>query len=118
MAELFAAAEVNANYRKLAEPDRVKLLARELAHTRPLVSPHLTYSERTRTELAVLNCARELRDRFGHHAIDKHIVSHTEALCDLLEVALLQKETGLLAGTEVRRCALMIVPGASGLWVA
>ncbi len=110
VAELFAAAEVNANYRKLTEPDRVRLLARELAHTRPLVSQHLTYSERTRTELAVLNCARELRDRFGHHAIDKHIVSHTETLSDLLEVALLQKECGLLTGTELRCCALMVVP--------
>jgi hypothetical protein len=58
----------------------------------------------------VFDAARELRARFGAAAIDKHIVSHTEALSDLLEVALLQKETGLLAGNEVRRCALMIVP--------
>ncbi len=43
-------------------------------------------------------------------AIDKHIVSHTERLSDLLEVALLQKECGLLTGTELRCCALMVVP--------
>jgi phosphoenolpyruvate carboxylase len=110
IAELLAAAEVCTDYRALPEPDRVKLLARELAHTRPLVSAHLTYSERTRTELAVFDCARELRARFGERIIDKHIVSHTERLSDLLEVALLQKECGLLTGTELRCCALMVVP--------
>ncbi len=110
VAELFAAAEACPDYRKLVEAERVKLLARELAHTRPLRSPHLAYSERTRAELAVFDAARELRARFGPHAIDKHIVSHTEQLSDLLEVALLQKETGLLTGTELRCCALMVVP--------
>jgi len=108
--ELLAAAEVCPDYRKLPEAERIKLLTRELAHARPLLSAHLTYSERTRNELAVFDTARELRARFGERAIDKHIVSHTEALSDLLEVALLQKETGLLTGNEVRRCALMTVP--------
>jgi phosphoenolpyruvate carboxylase len=110
VAELLAAAEVCPDYRKLDEGERIKLLTRELSHARPLLSAHLQYSDRTRTELAVFDSARELRARFGAAAIDKHIVSHTEALSDLLEVALLQKETGLLVGTEVRRCALMIVP--------
>jgi phosphoenolpyruvate carboxylase len=110
VAELLAAAEVCPDYRKLGEAERVKLLTRELAHARPLLSAHLPYSERTRAELAVFDTARELRAQFGAAAIDKHIVSHTEALSDLLEAALLQKETGLLTGTEVRRCALMIVP--------
>ena len=110
VAELLAAAEVCPDYRKLAEPERVKLLTRELSHARPLLSAHLVYSDRTRAELAVFDAARELRAAYGDAAIDKHIVSHTEALSDLLEVALLQKETGLLTGNEVRRCALMIVP--------
>jgi phosphoenolpyruvate carboxylase len=110
VAELLAAAEVCPDYRRLDEGERVKLLTRELSHARPLLSAHLAYSDRTRAELAVFDTARALRAQFGAAAIDKHIVSHTEALSDLLEVALLQKETGLLAGTEVRRCALMIVP--------
>jgi phosphoenolpyruvate carboxylase len=110
VAELLAAAEVCPDYRKLPEPERVKLLTHELSHARPLLSPHLAYSDRTRDELQVFAAARELRGHFGERAIDKHIVSHTEALSDLLEVALLQKETGLLTGTEVRGCALMTVP--------
>ena len=110
VAELLATAEVCPDYRKLDEAERVKLLSRELSHARPLLSAHLPYSERTRHELAVFEAARNLRAAFGAAAIDKHIVSHTEALSDLLEVALLQKETGLLTGTELRGCALMIVP--------
>lgn len=110
VAELLAAAETHSSYGRLSEPERVKLLIRELSHTRPLRSPHLTYSERTRGELAVFDAARELRAAYGVRAIDKHIVSHTEALSDLLEVALLQKESGLLAGNELRCCALMVVP--------
>jgi phosphoenolpyruvate carboxylase len=110
VAELLAQAEVCADYRKLPEDERVRLLTHELSHARPLLSAHLPYGERTRTELAVFEAARALRAAFGEAAIDKHIVSHTEALSDLLEVALLQKETGLLTGNELRRCALMVVP--------
>ena len=110
VAELMTAAEVCADYRKLAEGERVRLLARELSHSRPLVSAHLHYSARTRTELDVFNAARELREAFGARAIERHIVSHTETLSDLLELALLQKECGLLAGTEQRSCRLMVVP--------
>jgi phosphoenolpyruvate carboxylase len=108
--EILAAAEVCPDYRRLAESARIQLLARELGHARPLLSPHLAYSERTRRELAVFDAARELRRKFGAQAIDTHIVSHTESLSDLLEVALLQKETGLLTGNELRGCALMVVP--------
>jgi phosphoenolpyruvate carboxylase len=110
VAELLATAEACPDYRRLPEPERVRLLSRELGHARPLVAPHFRYTEQTRGELAVFHAARELRGRFGPAAIDKHIVSHTETLSDLLEVALIQKETGLLAGTELRCCALMVVP--------
>jgi phosphoenolpyruvate carboxylase len=108
--EMLAAAEVCPDYDRLTETQRVRLLSRELAHTRPLWSPHLAYRERTQTELAVFNAARDLRGEFGAAAIERHVVSHTESLSDLLEVALLQKETGLLTGTELRCCALMVVP--------
>ena len=108
--ELLHAAEVCPDYHALPEPERVRLLARELAHARPLRSAHLAYSALAQRELGVFDAARELRTAFGLRAIDKHIVSHTEQLSDLLEVALLQKEAGLLVGTELRRCALMVVP--------
>jgi phosphoenolpyruvate carboxylase len=110
VAELLTAAEVCSDYRRLDEKERIRLLSRELAHARPLVSTHLDYTERTRAELAVFDAARSLRAAFGPRAIERHIVSHTETLSDLLEVALLQKESGLLGGIEQRYCRLMVVP--------
>jgi phosphoenolpyruvate carboxylase len=110
VAELLALAEVCPDYGRLPEAERVRLLARELGRARPLYAEHFGYSESTRRELAVFHAARALRARFGDAAIDKHIVSHTERLSDLLEVALIQKETGLLTGDQLRCCALMVVP--------
>ena len=110
VAEILASAEACAAYSALSEAERVDLLVRELSHARPLISPHLEYSEATRRELAVFDAARGLRAAFGPRAIDKHIVSHTETLSDLLEVALLQKECGLMSAEHGRQCALMVVP--------
>jgi phosphoenolpyruvate carboxylase len=110
VAELLAAAETCPDYQRLPEQERVRLLARELGSARPLYAAHFDYSEVTQRELAVFHAARDLRARFGAAAIDKHIVSHTESLSDLLEVALLQKETGLLSGDQLRCCELMVVP--------
>ena len=44
----------------------------------------------------MLRAAREIRQRYGARAIRNYIISHTETVSDLLEVLLLQKETGLL----------------------
>jgi phosphoenolpyruvate carboxylase len=48
------------------------------------------------SELGVLRAAREIRLAFGERAIRNYIISHTETVSDLLEVLLLQRETGLL----------------------
>src|SRR5690606_41484201 len=68
----------------------------ELAQARPLYSPWLEYSDETRKELEVLQAAARCRRRYGPRAIEQTIVSHTETLSDLLEVLVLQQETGLL----------------------
>lgn len=99
--ELFRAAEVKLDgrpvqYLKLSEAQRVELLRSELAQARPLYSPWLEYSDETRKELEVLQAAARCRRRYGPRAIEQTIVSHTETLSDLLEVLVLQQETGLL----------------------
>ncbi|MFA7669347.1 MAG: phosphoenolpyruvate carboxylase [Burkholderiaceae bacterium] len=102
IAELFTAAGVQVDgkpvqYLKLGETQRVELLRSELAQARPLYSPWLQYSDETRKELAILQMAAQCRVRFGPRAIEQCIVSHTETLSDLLEVLVLQQETGLLS---------------------
>ncbi|MDM8356224.1 phosphoenolpyruvate carboxylase [Pandoraea communis] len=98
IAELFAKAGVEANYAKLGEDEKLALLLRELREPRPLFSPYLDYSQRTRDELAVFAAARDIRARFGPRAVRNYIISHTETVSDLVEVMLLQKETGLFQG--------------------
>jgi phosphoenolpyruvate carboxylase len=53
-----------------------------------------------------------MRQRFGAHAIQHYIISHTETVSDLLEVLVLQKEVGLMLGTLNRQaqCELIVVP--------
>ena len=96
LAELFARAKVEADYAALSEQAKVELLLGELAKPRLLVSPYIDYSAETNSELSILRAARSIRQRYGERAIRNYIISHTETVSDLLEVFLLQRETGLL----------------------
>jgi phosphoenolpyruvate carboxylase len=96
LAELFARAKVEPDYSALDEEAKVELLLAELGRPRPLYSPYMPYSAETESELEIFRAAREIRRRYGDRAIRNYIISHTETVSDLLEVLLLQKETGLL----------------------
>ena len=103
-----------AAYASLDEDARIALLAEEIASPRPLYSPHLEYSGETQGELAIFFAARELRVRYGNAALPNAIISKTDGASDLLEVALLLKEAGLLipasaAGTAPN-LSLNIIP--------
>ena len=96
LSELFRAAGVVADYAALNEEEKRILLLAELAQPRLLYSPYLNYSYETNSELSVIRMAKTVREQFGQRAIRNYIISHTETVSDLLEVFLLQKETGLL----------------------
>ncbi len=113
VAELFARAGVEPDYAALSEADKLRVLLDALAQPRPLRSPFLEYSALAQSELGVLEKAREVRAQFGARAVRNYIISHTETVSDLVEVLLLQKETGLLAGAldaGDARNALMVIP--------
>ena len=109
LAELFARAGVEADYAALGEEQKVALLQQELAQPRPLFSPYENYSDEANGELAILRTAREIRLRYGSRAIRNYIISHTETVSDLLEVLLLQKETGLMRVAS-GSCDVMVIP--------
>ena len=98
LAEMLAAARVVDDYAGLDETGKQALLLRLLREPRPLRVPGVHYSERTESELAVLDTARALRSAFGADAIKHYIISHTEAASDLLEVLVLLKESALTHG--------------------
>ena len=110
VAELFDRAGVQDNYAGLAEAEKRALLIAEIATPRPLSSGHLDYSAETREELAIFAAAAEIQRRFGEDAMPNHIVSKTDAVSDLLEVALLLKEVGLMLPGAKPRLAMNLVP--------
>ncbi len=100
VAELLATARPHIDYRALDEAARTELLLEELATARPLASPHVRYSEESESELAIFHAARRAHLRFGPGVIQNCIISKTDDVSDLLELALLLKEAGLLRPHE------------------
>jgi len=112
VAELLAVARIEPHYERLPEPARRELLLRLLGDARPLRVLGARYSDHSAGELAIFERALRLRAQYGPEAIRHYIISHTEAVSDLLEVLLLQKECGLLLGTldQDAVAALIVVP--------
>jgi len=115
IAELLKRAGVHDDYAALSESEKLEVLLAELAQPRPLRLPYAEYSDLVKSELGVLEQARVTREKFGARAVRNYIISHTETVSDLVEVMLLQKETGLLQGrlgdaNDPARAALMVIP--------
>jgi phosphoenolpyruvate carboxylase len=101
IAELFASAGVTADYRGLAEAARVALLVGELQSPRVLRTPWSTVSEGTAGEMAILDEAASAARRLGARAVPHYVISKAESVSDVLEVAVLLKEVGLLGKVDV-----------------
>ncbi|MCG9097688.1 phosphoenolpyruvate carboxylase [Laribacter hongkongensis] len=95
VAELFARAG-QPGYDALDEAGKRAWLLAELAHARPLASPFIEYSPSVQRELDLFAATRALQDRYGEGALPNLIISNCAEASDLLEVALLMKESGLL----------------------
>jgi phosphoenolpyruvate carboxylase len=108
VAELLATAGIESRYSSLDEAAKRSLLMGLLGDARALQVHGVQYSEHTQGELAIFSQAKRMRERFGADAIRHYIISHTEAVSDLLEVLLLQKEVGLMRGILNAPC---LAPG-------
>lgn len=108
IAELMDAANPGTSYLALGEDARISLLTNELRSTRSLVSPFVKYSDETMGELNVFHAAAEAHAKFGSDAIHQCIISMCKGMSDMLEVAVLLKEVGLVHPSG--RSAINIVP--------
>ncbi|MET4326961.1 phosphoenolpyruvate carboxylase [Bradyrhizobium sp. i1.15.2] len=108
IAELMDAANPGMSYLALGEDARISLLTNELRSTRSLVSPFVKYSDETMGELNVFHAAAEAHAKFGSDAIPQCIISMCKSMSDMLEVAVLLKEVGLVHPSG--RSAINIVP--------
>lgn len=113
VAELLRQAGVTADYIGLDEEARAALLTSELTSPRLLRHPHAKYDEQTLGELAILDEAAATVRRLGRRAIPHYVISMATAVSDVLEVAVLLKEVGLVRpsiGEDTAHTDLDIVP--------
>ncbi len=110
--ELLEVARIEPAYAQLDEAAKRNVLLRLLNDARPLRVLGANYSPLAQGEIGVFEAAKLMLQRFGRNSIRHYIISHTETVSDLLEVLLLQKETGLLNGTLDSKAAndLIVVP--------
>ncbi|HEY4170711.1 MAG TPA: phosphoenolpyruvate carboxylase [Reyranella sp.] len=100
MAELLETAGVANAYATMDEGARVALLAAELDNPRPLGTPHHEYSEETANELALMRVVADAHIRYGTPSVPTYVISKADSVSDILEVAVLLKEVGLLRPRE------------------
>ena len=110
VAELFLLGAHREGYDQLPEEERRRWLLAELTVPRLLRSPFVTYTEDTLRELRIVDAAADLHQRYGVQAIPNYIISNANGASDVLEVALLLKEAGLMQPGSPPRLALNIIP--------
>jgi phosphoenolpyruvate carboxylase len=110
VAELFLLGAHREGYDQLPEEERRRWLLGELAVPRLLRSPFVSYTEDTLEELRIIDAAAELHRRYGAAALPNYIISNANGASDVLEVALLLKEGGLMQPGSPPRLALNIIP--------
>ena len=113
VAELLAWAGVHPDYRSLTEADRVELLVTELGTRRPLIGDGAELSELARKELDICIAAARAVKVFGPLAVPNYIISMCQSVSDMLEAALLLKESGLIDASGAAPeayCPVGIVP--------
>ena len=108
IAELLEAVTPGTNYLDRSEAERIAILEKELDTARLLTSPFLTYSEETQVEIGVFRMAATVKRRYGDAIIHTAIISMGKSVSDLLELAVLLKEVGLI--DRDGRSAVNLVP--------
>lgn len=95
LAEVLAKMGIAADYPKLTEQEKIKLLTGVLNDPRLISSPYIDYSESTQECLNVFKTVKEAQLEFGTECITNYLISMTQGTSDLLEVLVFCKEVGL-----------------------
>ena len=108
VAELLASAGINDHYSDLSEDEKCALLLKELEEDpRILSTTHAEKSELLEKELSIFKAARKLKDKLGENVIRQTIISHATSVSDMLELAIMLKEVGLV---DAQKARVQIVP--------
>ena len=108
VAELLASANIVQDYSSLSEEEKCQVLLKQLLEDpRILSATHESKSELLQKELEIFKTARQLKDAIGEEVIKQNIISHSTSVSDLLELAIMLKEVGLIDENGAR---VQIVP--------
>lgn len=108
IAELLKSANLVENYSDLNEEEKCKILINQLTNEPRLLSAtNKDKSELLKSELSIFKMAKQLKELLGEEIIKQNIISHTTSVSDLLELAVMLKEVGLVDSNYSR---IHIVP--------
>lgn len=112
LTEILAKQGIADDYSSLKEEQKIQLLHELLIGSRFITSPDAEYSESTEECLNVFRTIKQAQQEFGIECISSYLISMTQGTSDMLEVALLAKEVGLIGqkadGSAI--CHLQPVP--------
>jgi phosphoenolpyruvate carboxylase len=92
--ELFSLVDVD--YPAMDAGERIAALSGELGGGRPLSGLTTTLSAEASRTVETFHVIRQAKERYGDQVIESYIISMTETAVDVLEVALLAREAGLV----------------------
>jgi phosphoenolpyruvate carboxylase len=108
--------ELDQPYLRLSRPERTRVLAKELAGKRPMfgtsaLDDDAVLDPATRVTYSVFTEIRDAHRRYGTDVIQTYIVSMTHGVDDILAVALLAREAGIVdLGGDTHRADLDFAP--------
>lgn len=110
VSELLAYSGVQESYSKLDEAARRHVLLQTLQSGKVLLGELTQYSAVAQSELRIMQTAAQIQQRFGRAALPNHIISKTDAVSDMLELALMLQQVQLLASGATPALHINIIP--------
>jgi phosphoenolpyruvate carboxylase len=110
VAELFSHSSGKANYKDLDEAARREVLLAALKDGKVLIADIEQYGDEAQSELRIMQAAAQIHQRFGRDALPNHIISKTDAVSDVLELALMLQQVQLLEGGAEPVLHVNIIP--------
>jgi phosphoenolpyruvate carboxylase len=110
VAELFSRSMGKNNYQDLSEPERREVLLDALQSGKLLIRDIEQYGHVAQSELRIMQVAAQIHHHFGRDALPNHIISKTDSVSDMLEIALMMQQANLLEGTTEPVLHVNIIP--------
>ena len=99
-----------AGYAQLGEAARCAALLAALRAGKHLSEDMGKFSHTAQGELRIMHAAADIRRRFGRAALPNYIISMAKGVSDLLEVALMMQQAGLLESNANPELHINIIP--------